>query len=221
MAEEQKNPGREKFVWITLIVIAVVFIIIISIVKANSPNFRTLPFIILLVVGLVFFFGVGIAAHFFNRKKNPEPEKDEKLPAAITVAQAHELAIKILQTPRYAENIDEILDEGTFAVGKGIKSDIYCLVVKGELTKSIYAICMNMHYPENKWRILINPKPGLDGDWSPEVYKAIQLLATYPEDQPDIRKITYEDPVRGTRQTVEEFKHEDEPKERKEEGGLE
>ena len=114
----------------------------------------------------------------------------------ITVAQAFEIAEHALKSKKYADYIAEVIDEGVEEHGLGLnKSKIYFLYCVGKYTRNKYFVTINMHYPEENRRIMINPTQYA-------IHKAKQMLATTPEEEPDTEVVERRNPLLGTEEKI-------------------
>lgn len=200
MAEEQKKSNSEKLVRILSGILAVAFIIVLILVKIANPDFKLglLLFLILLIV--LFFVAIVIGFHFWNRRQKLDRSKsatpiNEKLPAAITLEQARELAKRSVENVHYADYIPHCDGETNELLGKMVKSYIYTYKSKGVYEDDIYVIVMNRHFPNETLNVLINPKLR-------DVDRAKTLAASHPEDEPDLEVIERKNPLLGTEEVI-------------------
>lgn len=204
----------EKFVVWMSIVVAIILIFVLIIIKVNYPTFK-LSFFILSIIGVFFFFGMIIfLSSYLGRKKKDKTEnlnkEDEKIPKPVTLEQCREIAKKATINPEYAEYLQTCLGEKVESFGKGQKSLIYTYHGKGYYDDNNIFVVINMHYPNDRRTILIDPTPV-------ELQMSKMLLAVSPEPSPDVREIRTSNPILGTEQTVIETVHKDEKKEEKKE----
>lgn len=212
--DQNKNNG-EKLVRIISIIGGIISLIILIIIKVNVVGFKLGYFIFSMLFVVILCIVAIVTFHFMQKRKNVKEETEEnlkKLPPAITLEQAREIAVKATQNPTYADYIPNCIGEGVQQLGKGVKSNVYMYKAKGLYQKDTYVVLINMHYPNQMRSIQINPS-------EEQIQKSMMLLANFPEDEPSMRKITIENPLLGTRQTTEEVlrdKKEDKPIEKKE-----
>jgi len=218
MTDEQKMKKSEIFVRIIAGIFAFLFIIGIFVLKSFFPTFSVLK-MVFSILGIIIFFGSFVIIwHLINVNRNLKDVKEEKIkkqPEAITIELARELALNAVQNTTYADYIVSVLWDGSEELGKGTKSNVYTLCGLGYYVKEKYYIILNMHFPEKKRCILIDPTDS-------QLRRAQQLCATYPEAEPNYREITNENQLLGTRQTIreklpDEDKKEEENKKKKEE----
>lgn len=203
----KEKRSNTKLVFILAIVGFVIEIILLFIIKSQVETF-TWKTLIYWVIGGIILFG-GISAGFFfvtsylKKKENSVQEKKDTQPQPITLGEAEDLVKNIMFSSLFAQYLSTPVDVGVIETGEDIKSSIYKHIafgkykVNGELVK--YAILINMHYPLQKRRVLINPK----SDY--EIEKALKGLATHPEKAPTVRKIFRKNPILGTEENIEEI----------------
>lgn len=207
-----KNKKMEKLVIYLSVFVFIILIIILITIKINIPSFNLKTFV-LLIIGMIIFFGGIIGFSYFFSKRNKIEDKDEndiKLPKAITYEQARELAKKATMNPEYAEYINGCLGEKVEQLGRGVKSNIYSYKAQGYYRGDIIYVLLNMHYPNEKRSILINPTEF-------ELERAKMSLAINPEPNPSIREIKTSNPLLGTEQITTEVIREKEEKEKEKE----
>ena len=200
MVDNQVVNRDSKKMWnIILSIAAVVLLCVLVIIKVNNEEFSIGWTIAIGIIIIAFFAVVIFGINFFSRKSAPETtSEDKKLPRAVTVEQATEIAIRAIKNPHFGDYVFDCLGEGIEEHGRGVKSTIYIYKAKGEYEGCTYVILVNMHYPLEKHRVLINPT-------DLEVEKAKMMLADFPEPDPAKRIITTKNPILGTEQTVEEI----------------
>jgi hypothetical protein len=215
MAEEKKS-NSEKLVRILSGILAVAFIIVLILVKIANPDFKLglLLFLILLIVLL--FVAIVIGFHFWQKRQKLDRTKtkdviNEKLPPAITLEQARELAKRAVENVHYADYIPHCDGETNELLGKSVKSYIYAYKSKGVYEDDMYVIVMNRHFPNETLNVLINPKQR-------DIERAKTLAASHPEDEPDLEVVERRNPLLGTEEVITKTsKKKDEEKEKKEE----
>ena len=198
MAEEVGNS--EKLVRILSGILAVAFIVVLILVKVANPDFKLGLLIFIIVAILVFFVGIGIGFHYWQKRKVlekvPGAERvNEKLPPAITLEQARELAKRSVVNVHYCDYIPHCLGETNELLGKSVKSFIYTYKGRGVYKKDVYCIIMNRHYPNETLNILINPDQH-------EINRAKMLAASHPEDEPETEVIERKNPLLGTEERI-------------------
>lgn len=180
MADEIKNS--EKLVRILSGILAVAFVVVLILIKIANPDFKIGMLIFIIVLILLFFVGIVIGFHFWQKRKKIDvipggaPTLNQKLPPAITMEQARELARMSVVNPHYADYIPHCLGERNELLGKSVKSYIYAYKARGVYKKQIYCIVMNRHFPNETLNILINPDLH-------EINRAMMLAASHPEDE--------------------------------------
>lgn len=202
MTEKNNLLENKKLMIIIFIIIGVVCLISLALIKFSNPQFPLGAVISIgIVIVLFFIIMIGIYTFWQNRAKNkssPEKVKDkkeEKLPPAITIEQARELAIKQLKHPLYADYPNGSNKETNEFLGKNVKSYVYSYTTIGEHTKQKYVIIMNRHYPNETLNILIDPS-----DY--EINKSKLNAAFSPDDEPDVEITERKNPLLGTEEVI-------------------
>jgi len=222
---EETTPVKKdnkKLVLAAMIVFFIIAVLVLYVIKINSTNFKWAYFFIW-TAGLLIIFGGGIIGFYvFNRgKKEIEEDVKEKYlkqAAPITIGECENLVRKIMEDPLYCQYLGTPINAGVVDKGKILKSSIYIFeaygkyLLKGERIK--YSILINMHSPDIKRRVLTNATPY-------EVNKAAELLATNPDNEPDVREIINENILTGNKQTIREQIKTLEKEEKKEENKKE
>lgn len=201
--EEQKNKdtenGLQKLVISVTAIIVIFLVIVLLIIKATIPTFPVWQIFLYSFVIIVIGIGVYYFIKWYSKNKNKIKNKEEdKLPPAITIEQAREIAQKAVQNPTYADYIPNCLGEKIYNLGKNKKSRIYKYMAKGKYEKDTYVILINMHYPNELQTILISPKS------ADEIYNAMMLLAINPEDDIEPRIIVNRNLLTGAEQVIKE-----------------
>lgn len=213
----RKSSLNRKVLYIILAALAFV-IIILSVIKANYANFKTLPFIISIVLLIIISSIIyGIFWYLRIREETSESKliKESKiLPKPITRDECLKIINKIMFSPTYADYLSTPEIDGPRAVGKGIKSWIYEYVAEGKYKnkdgkRNKYYIFINMHYPEDKHIILVNPN-------TYEVGKARNDIACFPSEELGERIVEEENMLTGNKRKVIE-KIKEKPEEDKKE----
>lgn len=189
--ENEKNTIRN-----ILIGIGVFFLVVIVLIKYNVESF-SIGYAILSGAIIIAFFGGLIFVlnkYVFKESDAINPKKNE-LPKSITLAQAVEIAKEATKTEEFADYLNGCLNYGVEQLGHGTKSNIFYYKAKGLYENSIYYILLNMHYPLEKRAVLIDPT-------EKELARAKMLLATYPEEEPNVKETVTENPLLGTRQVI-------------------
>lgn len=204
--EQDNSAGKtQKFVTYLSIAFAILFIGGVIIVKSTVPSFSVTKMLVSIGFIVIFFGSVIFIWHLIEKNKELKKEKDEekkKQPEAITIDQARDIALNAVTNVHYADYIDKILWDASEELGKGTKSNVYTLCGVGYFVKEKYYVIINMHFPEKKRAILIDPTDH-------QLRRAQQLCATYPEAEPNFREITTENVLTGNRQTIKEKVEED------------
>ncbi len=189
LTEKNKN---EKLIKYLSIFTGITLLVVLIIVKVNSPAFKFLPFVLAIIGLIVFFGGIIFISRLLDRKKIKSAEtSEEKLPKAITYEQAREIAKAATKNPDYAEYINGCLGETVEQLGSGVKSSIYCYKAQGYYRGNTIYVLINMHYPREKKTILIDPTPF-------ELEKAKMSLSMNPAAEPSTRIIKRRNPLLGT-----------------------
>lgn len=205
----------DKFIIVLITIFIIIASIVLIIIKANNVNFK-LGYLLLSIAGVIIvlsFFGYGF--HFlFNKKLGlAEDKKEEKLPPAITVEEAREIAINAVKNKVYADYIIDCKGETSEHLGKNIKSLVYCYIAQGKYEDALYYVILNRHFPNQTISILIDPSDD-------EILRAKILSAVYPEEAPSVKKTRLENPMTGVVQTTEEFIKDKDEKEKAKEKDL-
>jgi hypothetical protein len=217
MVEEVNN--KKNLISILAGIGALLIIIFLIIIKVNIPTFPLWQVILYSILVIIIALGIFFFSKYMAKNKGKEllDEKNGKVPPAITIEQAREMAVKMIMNPMYADYVGKnCLGERTYHMGKNVKNNIYCLKATGLYEKDIYYILINCNYPSVLRTVLINPKSEF------EVIHAMKMLSQSPEEEPDMRKITTRNPILGTEQTIEETmkKEEKEDETKTKEGDL-
>lgn len=210
--EDSINVNKDTKFRTILIIIGIIMIAIVWIIKYNVESFSILWLIISIVAIILFIGGLIFLMnkYLINASSNKALKQDE-LPRSITLAQAVEIAKEATKTEEFADYLGGCLDYGVEQLGKGKKSNIFYYKAKGFYENSVYYILINMHYPLEKRAILIDPS-------EERLVRAKMLLATYPEEEPNVKETITENPLLGTRQIIlEKQKQEDKKVETKQE----
>lgn len=201
---------NSKAVWITIGVLYAIFIITLAVVRLYNPE-MLLSRVFWWVIAGTLVFGGAAALVYYAGGKAVALAQQNKLPPAITFAQARAIAMQTLRDPIYMDEFDlnEPLREGVSDEGHP-PSQVYRIVGPSKHVKGkIYAIGINMHFPEKR-HLLSDPK----SDY--EVQRMIQKLAAFPRDEPQMKTISSLDPSTGRVVTqvepVEEKQKEEESK---------
>lgn len=198
--EVSGKKSNEKLVRTLTIISAIVLLITITIVKFNVESFSVTLFLIIIILIVFLAGGIIVAFHYIQKNKEEKiqtEEQSKKLPPAISLEQAREIAVQATQNPTYADYIPHCLGESVEQIGKIVKSNIYIYKARGVYQPNLYVVMLNMHFPNQMRTILIDPKEN-------EIHRAKMLLANYPEDEPNIKRTVTENPLLGTRQVTEE-----------------
>lgn len=220
MTEEiKKMQNSEKLIIVLGIIFAVLFIAGAIIIKASVPSYSIGKLIITIVVIILFFGSILTIWHFIEKGKNKgkiqEDLNKKKQPDPINHDEARKMALEATENEIYGEYIRfNVLNEGVEELGKGIKSQVYWLEGEGKYTKKDYFVAINMHFPDKKKCILINPT-------ETQKLRAKMLCSTFPEDEPNIREVTTRNVLTGTEQTIKERKEEKKEEEKKEDNKKE
>lgn len=207
---EKRDKFEKLIMWVSIIS-SILLILVLILIKVNVPDFKVST-LIFSIIGIVFLFGgIWALAFFFNKKPQGQDFEvgQEKLPRPATLEQCREIAKRATVNPEYADYINDCLGETTEMLGRNQKSLIYTYKAKGYYRGDIIFVMINMHYPNDRRTLLINPS-------NEEVQVAKMLLATSPESSPDVREIKTFNAVSGTEQTVTETTHREEQKQTKE-----
>lgn len=207
--EENKKEGRSnvKLVLYVGLALFLVEIIILVYIKNVVTTFTWLTMIEWLIGYLVVFGGVITLFYLATRDKAKIPEEEKKKsatqPDPITLGEAEDMVKKIMFSPMFCQYLGEPLDTGVVDVGKNIRSSIFKYIAFGKYkdkdgTKPKIVVLINMHYPHIKRRVIINPKTDY------EIHKAINELATFPEEEPTTREIHRTNPLLGTEEHIKE-----------------
>ncbi|MFW5793889.1 MAG: hypothetical protein ACOCV1_00165 [Bacillota bacterium] len=186
-----------------------VYLLILSIVKVNIEDLKLGWFIILISIGFFIYGFIILVTWFINKDTKETLKGDEKLPKPITVEEAEKYARDLIKNPTYADYLDSPDYNGVKELGQKTKSLIYILYAKGkyEVNKR-YCVLINMHYPFEKHKIIINPNKY-------EISKEAQLLADFPESEPDFEETITENPLLGTKQVTRKTLKKDNKDEKK------
>lgn len=208
----EKKPKKEIALRVISIILGIFFVVGLIIIKINVEEFPLGWTIFGVALSVVFFTILFFIFEISNKIKNlkKSADGDEKLPAPITPLQAYEIVEDILKSPRYADYIDEVIDEGTEELGETIRSQVYSIYFTGKYTKQKYIVALNCHFPSQKRRIKINPTPT-------QIAQIKQLVAKYPEKAPNIKITEEENPLIGTKRKITEKTKPKEDKEGKKE----
>lgn len=195
---EQPKKNKEKMMKILVPVFVVIFIVILILVKSQNPDFPLgyviLIGVIILIVGLIAFFGFDIA-HKFQKIKNKEIDKTQ-LPEPAEVKILWEKAKKALTNPIYRDHIKEYIQTINWSVGKNMKS----LVVEFQV-RSLYrsrqrcSILINANYPDRLPTVLFEP----------DIHKlrsAIQSMSFDPKDPADEEETITKNEMTGVTSTT-------------------
>lgn len=209
MVEEKIKNKRSLIVSLTAIGVITIIIFLI-VLKINIPTFPLWQVILYSIILIV----LGIAIYFFTvylSKKNTNVKQDNlngKLPPAITIEQAREMAISAVKCPVYADYVGKsCLGEKVFHLGKNIKNNIYLYRAKGLYENSEYYIMINMNYPQLYRTVIINPKN------EHEIMSALMALSQDPIEESPIRTIINRNVLTGNEQLIQEKVNEQDSKE--------
>jgi len=213
MAEELSKT--EKLVRILSAILGVAFIVVLILVKVANPDFKLGMLLFFIVLIVLLFVGINVGFHFWSKRSKLDRSQTstkvaEKLPPAITLEQARELAKRAVENEYYADYIPNSGGETNELLGKTVKSYVYTYKSKGVYEDDTYVIVMNRHFPNETMNILINPKPR-------DIDRAKTLAASHPEDEPSVEITERKNPLLGTEEiitkTTRESKKEKEKKE--------
>lgn len=205
MVEEN---NKFKFISISGGILLFFYLIVLIIVKQNLESLKIFWFIFLIFLGILLYIVVVGGYWWMNvRVKKEEIKTAKELPKPITRVEAQEYAENLLRHPTYAELMPNPEYNGVKELGKNIKSCIYILYGKGKFEKEkYYCVMINMHYPDSKNKILINPTKA-------DLKKEAQLLADFPEEEPSTEETRTYNPLLGIYQeTKKRLKQEEKPK---------
>lgn len=202
MTEKRELGKGEKVVRIVGGILGVFFLIILVIIKLNSPSFKIGTFIIVSILVILFFIGVIIAYHFWSKRAKPAiSEKiNSSLPKAITLEQAREIVSQQLKSPVFSDYHCGFISENNELLGKNIKSYVYSCQVKGVYENEIYTIIMNRSFPNETFNLLINATPS-------QIARVKNNAAFMPEDSPSIEETKIDDPLTGRTVTTRKEIH--------------
>jgi len=201
METEKKGKG-EKIVRILGGILLVFFLIILVIIKLNSPSFKLGTFIVVTILVILFFVGVIVAYHFWSKRKLDRVDEkiSGKLPAPATIEACRELAKMQLKNPIYADYPDGAGEELNEFLGKTIKSWVYTFTTTGVYTGQKYVIIMNRHYPDSTLNVLIDPD-------NAKINRVKNNCAFMPEDSPSIEETKVDDLLTGRSVTTRKEIH--------------
>lgn len=197
MSEEESNVSEFSILKILSVVVFIITIVILVVIKLVNPDLSLWKIILIgfifLILVIILYFSRELYDYFTER----DSKKGKSLPDPITFAEARELAKKILGDKEFGNEVSEILDEGIEEHGKsGNSQSIYFLHCRGKFSdyniNKNYFIAINMHYPNIRRRILINPGISTMG-------YAKKLLAKDPEHAPDTEETVSENVLTGTK----------------------
>ena len=198
-----------KLPYLIIAGIAILAIISLIIIKINVPTFKLGTMLIIASVVVVILAGIGFAVKFLLLKDGNILE-DKKLPSAITVEEAKEFCKLLIENSPYE---DYTINEGTETeqLGKGTKSSVFTYYCKSSgYENKKYVVVLNMHYPNKINSVLVNPS-------ATQILKAKIYSASYPEEEPIVKRVFSKNPILGTEVISEEVvKPKDENKEEKE-----
>lgn len=217
--EENKKEkiSNVKLVFSLVIIGFIIEIIILFIIKSQVETFSWNQLLKWLISGFIIFGGIMGGFHYYNRNKEKVisdiKKKFSKQPEPITFLECQNLVNKMMYSPRYAQYLGKIEKEYVIGVGENVKSDIYVLIARGRFLdngiQQKYVIMINMHYPENKKCVLINPSEY-------EIMQRAKGLASYPEKEKEYEDITTRNASLGVETIVRKPVKQEEKKEDKE-----
>lgn len=193
---QNKIKEDKKTSWIVKS-IAIFFFIIINviliIIKFATDKFPFPGWLIFGIEALIFIISFILFFLFEIKNKIKDINKNKELPKAISIEEAEDLVKKELNSLLILDEISEVIDVGTEELGKDMKSTIYSFRFKGtKIPKKEYYIGINLHFPKNKKRIIVNPTAS-------QIAKAKQLLAASPPDAPDMEITETENVLTGVK----------------------
>jgi hypothetical protein len=194
--------GAEKLIRIFSIIIAIVFIIVLILIKVYNPKFPFGYFILGICGVVVFFVIIIVGYHFLTKDKNtviPGTVSD-KLPPPATVEQCRELAKAQMKNPVYADYPDGVNKETNELLGKTVKSYVYSFTTVSVYSKQKFVIIMNRHFPNETLNVLIDPT-----DY--EISKIKNNVAFTPMEEPNVKEVTISDPLTGREMKTREEIH--------------
>ena len=187
-----------KMTWTILGAILFLYIISIIVIRINNPDFIGAKFFLSLVLGIIVASGIVVYILYFSSDSTTNKQSGQ-LPPPITFLQARHLAQLSLADPMYMDelDLDNVEYETVEAIGKPA-CKIYVILAKGKHAKNkSYCICINMHYPDILFGVLVNP--------SDVRIRHLKLKVTeYPEAEPNKKVTVATNPLLGTQVYTEE-----------------
>jgi len=194
------EPGkkRDRMMKILVPIFTIIFLVVLIIVKTQSPNFP-LGYVILIgsiiiIIGAILFFSFNIAQSF-SKLKDLDKDKN-KLPEPAEIGVLWQKAMIALTNNIYRDHIKEYIQTINHSVGKNTKS----LVVEFQV-KSLYrprlkcCILINANYPNRLPTVLFEP-----GNY--QLKAAIQSMSFDPEDPANTEETTVHNELTGTTATT-------------------
>lgn len=149
--------NSKKFVRTLAIIVGIVFILVLIVIKINTPSFKLWVLFVAILGIVIFFVGIYYFFNYVKERSGNASDDDQKIPKPITMEQAREIARRTLRNPDYAEYVLGCLGEGVEQRGKSSKNDIYWSKWSGYYDKDTIYVLINMNFPSIRRAIEINP----------------------------------------------------------------
>lgn len=179
------SKSNIKLVYIVAGIAAFLFAAAVIIYKVNAPEFSTPKMIVWIALAWIIIAGGAGGFHYYTRRQKTkiiEEQIADKLPPAITKAQARLHALKLLRDEPFSDYIRDVEVESTGLFGKSKRSSIYTLIGKGQYSANTkYCIIINQHFPEEKSTVLLNAT-------APQISRYQNIAAVDPEDEPVVEE---------------------------------
>ena len=211
VAETKK--AADKYLKIFAIIFGIISIIVLIYLGYNYKGFLVWAFIIggvVLLISLFMFFSSKIINVF---KSKSDLIKDlTSLPKPASLVELRNIAKGALTNEHYCNHLQGCVGEKFYTVGKANKNLVYAYRSKAVYidedkigdSNDVY-ILINCHYPLDRHSIVFNPVPA-------ELNRAIQMLGTDPESEPEVEEYITHSPITGVTQSVKKITHKDDIK---------
>lgn len=213
---EEKKSILEKTIKIGATIIGVALIIILIVIKINTPDFSLIWVFILSCLFAFIVAGLWIGYGLYHKYATAQEiiAREKRLPDPITVEEAKAYAQELTKVKEFAELIPYADNIKQYLVGKSIQSQIFQYDAHGIYTGQPITILINMHYPAEKHAVLFQPPKSA-------IPKIAESLGVERDEKPNKRVVKRESPLTGIKEEeVEEIYHHEEKENKKQKGEL-